>query len=368
MRVSDIGAGKRIRNLATCRNRLSPLAVSSLPLVKAKAGTLLFPKSGAAVTTNSRAILAVDAYIVSHLMAVSPHKTVLSDWLYWWMCQIDMMDYSDNAAYPSLKQSVVEKIGLPLPPLAEQKRIVGILNEKMGAIDKARAAAKAQLEAANALQVVYLREIFPQQGQELPLGWRWTRLCEICQGKGQYGLSIKASLTPPGTAVLGMNNIKEGRIRWDNVKFIRLPAELINQYKLMKGDILFNRTNSAELVGKSAVFNDDKDAVFASYLIRIRTKPDIVLPEFLCLYINSGGKAFIEKSMTRAIGQVNISASTLNHMPVPIPRLAEQSRLLIELDDRFAKIDYIKAGLEKQLSEINALPQALLRQAFHGEL
>ena len=160
VRVSDLGNHKRTSELVEVVDKLSVKAIKECHLVLAKKGTVLFPKSGAAIATNNRAILGIDAYIVSHLMAVEPRQETTSLWLYWILCQIDMLDYSDNIGYPSLKQAAVEKIPIPLPPLPEQQRIAAVLREQMDAVKQARRALEEQLEAIKKLPAAILRKAF----------------------------------------------------------------------------------------------------------------------------------------------------------------------------------------------------------------
>ncbi|MCJ7502970.1 MAG: restriction endonuclease subunit S [Acidobacteriia bacterium] len=259
-----------------------------------------------------------------------------------------------------------EAIQIPLPPLEEQKRIAAILNEQMAAVERARAAAEAQLEAAKALPAAYLRAVFSS-----PESQQWPRkpLRELCESDGQYGTSEKADPSGVGLPVLRMGNILDGRILWDDLKFIQLPKVEEEKYRLVKGDLLFNRTNSAELVGKTAVYDGSHDAVFASYLIRFRIERTRADSEFVCSYINSEcGRRFIEQNMARAIGQVNISASTMHRMPIPLPPLINQQRIAAMLNDQMASAEQVRKAIEEELDAINKLPAALLRRAFNGEL
>lgn len=194
------------------------------------------------------------------------------------------------------------------------------------------------------------------------------RLGELCLGGGQYGTSERADATQnTGIPVLGMSNIFEGRLKWENLKFINLPPAELEKYRLRKGDVLFNRTNSAELVGKSAVFDGARDAVFASYLVRLKVNEEVADPHFIAAYINSeGGRRFIEANMARAIGQVNISASTLMRMPVPVAPLTEQKRIIAILNEQTELVARARAAAEAQLESIKALPAAYLRAVFSG--
>jgi len=161
VRVSDVGATKRTTFLIDIYDHLSEKALKEHALVFAKKGTVIFPKSGAAVTTNNRAILGVDAYIVSHLMAIEPKENIVSSlWLYWVLCQIDMVGYSDNPAYPSLKQSTVGKIQILLPPLHEQNRILSILKDQMVFTEKVKIALEGKLDVIDKFSNALLRKAF----------------------------------------------------------------------------------------------------------------------------------------------------------------------------------------------------------------
>ena len=133
-RVSDL-ATKQNRLLSSTRDRIDPKEINNLRLVKAKADTTVFPKSGAAIMTNSRAMLGVDMYIVSHLAALSPKENIEPAFVYFFMLGVDMKDYIPNVSYPSLNLGTIKKIEMVMPfknnkpDLAEQKRVVGVLDK-----------------------------------------------------------------------------------------------------------------------------------------------------------------------------------------------------------------------------------------------
>lgn len=274
-----------------------------------------------------------------------------------------------GSTFPAINRSDLENLEIPLPPLPEQKRIAAILTEQMAAVEKARAAAEAQFVAAKALPGAYSRKVFPQPGQDLQEGWKWVKLIDLCTRSGQYGTSRKSNAQGAGLPVLGMYHIHEGQIRWAKVATIDLPENERKQYLLKAGDLLFNRTNSAELVGKTAVYDRVDDAVFASYLIRFHIDSSLADSHYVSAYINSStARLFIEKNMARAIGQVNISASTMHGCPIPIPPLPEQKHIAGILNEQKTETEKLRKAIEDQLKEINALPSALLCKAFNGEL
>jgi type I restriction enzyme S subunit len=134
VRVQDLARYGQTRCLTKVTDKVNERAVQEHHMVLARKGTILFPKSGAALEKNHRAILGVDAYIVSHLAAVeaNPEK-VDNEFLFWWLCRIDMASLNPNPGYPSIRLEEIKNLTIPLPPLEEQKQIA----EMLGTIDAA---------------------------------------------------------------------------------------------------------------------------------------------------------------------------------------------------------------------------------------
>jgi type I restriction enzyme, S subunit len=266
---------------------------------------------------------------------------------------------------PRIGTEQIAAVPIELPPVDVQRRVAADLAQKLAEADASIHAAEERHAAAEGLNAAFANEIFDR-----PPGGSWAgrTLEELVLGSGQYGTSQRSNSEGKGLPVLGMPNIHKGRIRWHNVATVDLPVAEIEKYELKSGDLLFNRTNSAELVGKTAVFDGSRRAVFASYLIRYRANPELADPQFISTYINSRrGRAFIEQHMARAIGQVNISASTMHRMRIPCPPLDTQRRLMELLSRRLAGAEGLVELCQKQLGEIEAMPGALLRATFQGE-
>ncbi len=184
----------------------------------------------------------------------------------------------------------------------------------------------------------------------------------------QYGTSKRAEAINAGVPVLRMGNIQDGRLELDELKYTPMDHE-IERLMLEEGDLLFNRTNSPELVGKSAVFHELKPMTFASYLIRLRFTPGVVEPDFVNYWINSAwGKAWARHVKTDGVSQSNINGTKLGAMPLPLPPIAEQreivhraSRMLDLADGLLARIDAASRGVEHG-------SQSVLVKAFRGGL
>ena len=295
----------------------------------------------------------------------------------------DNLDRDFLAAYLKLSEPNIAELGsgstfvaitgkqlrnfpIPLPPLAEQKRIVAVLNQQMAAVERAKKAAQERLEAAQALRESFLGQLLANHET---VHWSTVRLLDLCEAKGQYGTSRKSNNGGEGTPVLGMGNIQAGRIVWENLKHSSLDPTELNKYRLRHGDLLFNRTNSAELVGKTAVYRENKEVAFASYLIRFQLHPKRADPRFVSTYINSPfGRSFIQQRLTRAVGQANISASVMHEMLIPTPPLEKQIGICDLLDSVDKDVSRIMSTITQNLYYLDQITPALLRRAFSGEI
>jgi len=161
VRVQDLGRYGKTINLMDVKDYVNDSAIKEINLVKAEKGNILFPKSGAAITTNNRAILGIDAFIVSHLAAVKPISEIADvHFAYYWLCLTDMVQYMENPGYPSLKLSTISKIFISLPSLEVQRRIATELGEKMAEVQNLQFSIHNQQSALNALPQAILRKAF----------------------------------------------------------------------------------------------------------------------------------------------------------------------------------------------------------------
>ena len=151
-----------------------------------------------------------------------------------------------------------------------------------------------------------------------------------------------------------MNNLQANGWDLSELKHIELLAADLKRYRLEKGDLLFNRTNSKELVGKCEVFSEEGDWVFASYLIRVRLDPDRAIPGFVSAFLNSpAGRMQIDQVSRQVAGMSNVNSEELRDLMIPLPDLAEQSRLLNELDACRVKRDRALVKATQLLSSVD---------------
>ena len=203
----------------------------------------------------------------------------------------------------------------------------------------------------------------------LPEGWVWTSVDQITE-KMQYGSSEKAIDDANGIPVLRMGNIQDGKINFKGLKSYPITWHQVIEFLLEDGDVLFNRTNSAELVGKSAVYEKHyPQAVFASYLIRVRTNKDVYNPKLLSLFINSYyGRQYIRSVVSQQVGQANVNGTKLAAMPIPLLPIQEQNEIIGEIERRFSIIENNQQVVNQSLQQTKTLKQSILEMTFAGKL
>ena len=168
----------------------------------------------------------------------------------------------------------------------------------------------------------------------------------------QYGTSNKASKEPSAYPVLRMNNIVNGELNTEDLKYIHsLKQTELDKLLLNRGDILFNRTNSKELVGKTCVFNEEKKYIFASYLIRIKIDKSIANPFFINYVFNSPIiRTQINATSRQVTCQANINTSELDNFKIPLPPLKIQEEIIYELDIIKTRIRDLRLNADANIS------------------
>ena len=306
----------------------------------------------------------------SEYIVFRPSQFVDKEWLYYFISRETFRKegserMSGAVGHKRVAKEFVEEYPIPLPPIPEQHRLVAILDKAFESIATAKANAEKNLNNARELFESYLNSIFTQRGE----GWVEKKLWDVA--KTQYGLSEPMNEEGKGFKIFRMGEIQNGRlIDTGLMKFADINRVEFEKYKLQPGDVLFNRTNSFELVGKTGIFNMPGDYCFASYLIRVHLNKKVLLPEFLNYFMNS--KLFqntVKQKASRSINQANINATILSNETVRFPEsIKEQKTIVTNLDSIRAETNHLESLYKKKLLALNELKQSLLHQAFTGQL
>ncbi len=173
---------------------------------------------------------------------------------------------------------------------------------------------------------------------ELPEGWVWASIDQLTVEQ-KYGSSSKTNEDSTGVPVLRMGNIQDGDLNFSNLKYLPVDHDEFPGLHLQDGDLLFNRTNSPELVGKTAVYRSQiTPCSFASYLIGVRFSGGY-MPELASAFINSvHGKHWIKSVVVQQVGQANVNGSKLSALTVPVPPFKEQQEIISALHAQASEI------------------------------
>ena len=243
---------------------------------------------------------------------------------------------------------------IPYPSPEKQQKIVS----KLESVDSMIANAERQLALGDELVKSRFMEMFGDFSSN-PFGWPICRIGDVVTDV-RYGTSIPAS-DDGQYPYLRMNNITyEGELDVSDLKRINVPLKDLDKYSVQKGDVLFNRTNSWDKVGKTCVYNLDETMVLAGFVIRVRVAR-CILPEFLSAFLNTKtSKVMLTQICKRAIGQANINAEDLKNISLYLPP--------IEIQEAFvsfkAQIDKSKLVIKKTLSELEELKDSLMQKYF----
>ena len=200
----------------------------------------------------------------------------------------------------------------------------------------------------------------------IPDSWAWVRLGHLALYT-QYGTSSKAKVSELGIPVLTMGNIKDGRIVRSTEKRLPLDSDEFPKLLLKRFDLLYNRTNSAELVGKTGIYLEEDDcATFASYLIRIQLSISHSSPRFVNFAMNAPvfRETQIVPHIKKQTGQANVNGSVMRNMIIPLPPHEEQKRIVAKLDGLMAFCQKLEVGILKSDDAIDALIDCELNNAL----
>ena len=275
------------------------------------------------------AVAEFDGICSAHAMVVrAKQEMVLAEFLPFLMMSDRFMnravEISVGSLSPTINWTTLKLEEFDLPPLDQQRRIAEIL----WAVDEVREAGYLNLTALAALKNTAMQEFTVGNGGKSE--WQLSELHTAATF--QYGLSCQLGGTGE-YPILRMMNYDEELVIANDLKYADMSEANASEFVVNEGDLLFNRTNSADLVGKVGIFYLHGTYLFASYLVRIVTDRSKLLPEFLNYYLNSvKGQAAVRAFATPGASQSNISAGSLKKLDVPIPSIGEQERAVDKLN------------------------------------
>jgi type I restriction enzyme S subunit len=358
--------------LQTANNSVSENDVKILKGHVFAEGSTLFAKIGEAVKLNRRAFVKKNGLADNNVMGVKGFQNVNDKYIFYFLNTIDLALHSRSTTIPSIRKSDIEELLIGFPSTYEQQEIIRQLDLMLAQVEKI----KARLDAIPAILKKFRQSVLADAvsgklteewrgNQENLEEWTFSELRHFVE-KPIYGTSAKSAKTG-SIPVLRMGNLQNGEIDWGDLVYTSDNTE-IQKYDLKLNDLLFNRTNSPELVGKTSIYRGNREAIFAGYLIRVRCLP-MLDPEFLNYHLNSHiGREYCYRVKTDGVSQSNINAQKLLAYPLNCPPINEQKFIVKSVKNYLTLIGKIEKIVASAQKRVNLLTQSILAKAFSGEL
>lgn len=284
--------------------------------------------------------------------------------------QLGIFEGSGNkTTIPNISRSRLAALEVPHPPLDEQQAIVASLaqvREAIGRHDQITLVAQELKRAA--MHKLFTRGLRGEAQKKteigpIPQSWVMRPIGEYAQ-QMQYGLSIRGA-SQGRYPILRMNCQQDGKVLLRDLQYVDIDDKIANTYRVRSNDILFNRTNSLELVGRTAIVEFDMDIVFASYLVRISVHGRRLNSHFLNYFLNwETTQRELKKLASRGVSQANISAGKLKSFAIPIPKINEQREIVAILGVIDRKINLHR----RKRAVLDDLFKTLLHKLMTGKI
>lgn len=316
-----------------------------------------------------------EAYQRTYVLDIE--KSLSTEYVYYYF-KYKWVDYNNDKMYgsaiPYIRLGNLKEFPLPVPPVKEQNHIVSIIESFFAKLDEAKEKIQEVLDGADLRRAAILHQAFTGKLTE-----KWRRengvsddsretsnVKSICNSL-KYG-TAKKSVQDGDVAVLRMGNLQNGEIDWGSLVYSN-DQDDIEKYSLKDGDVLFNRTNSAELVGKTSIYRGERPAIYAGYLIKLDYKRDKIIGDFFNYMLNSPkAKEYCNKVKTDGVNQSNINAKKIGAFEFDVPTILEQQEIVRLLDNLLSREQSTVTACEEALTIIDTLKKSILARAFRGEL
>ena len=295
------------------------------------------------------AVLDIEATTNQAIVGINLKKDISIDknFLYYFLCSIEnnVKNQARGVAQNNININILKNINIPIFSLSLQKNIVKILSKVETLLEN--------LKQKKSLVNLLNKSLFTRMFGDIKSNdknWEVKKIGEVVQT--QYGTSKKATSVPTEFPILRMNNITySGEMNYKDLKYIVLNNDEKEKFLLKKGELLFNRTNSKELVGKTGLFNLDIPMAFAGYLIRIKPSR-LINSKFLLFFMNSKFmKKVLYNKAKNIVGMANINAKELEDFSIILPPIELQNKFA----ERIEKIEKLKFTIWKTISKFSKI-------------
>lgn len=402
-------------NLTRAKHYLSRSESIQIRAKPLPASTTVFAKIGAAIALNRRAILSEPSLVDNNVMGLYPASTSLDyKFLFHFICTVKLDELSRATTVPSVRKSDIEQIKIPVPPIAKQKELVAEIEKQFTRLDAGVKALKrvqanlkryraSVLKAACEGRLVpaehelarkegrsyetgeelltrilserrqklqgrgkYTEPIAPDKTsiEKLPEGWTWATFDQTAERVtvGFVG-SMKHEYVENGVPFLRSQNVRENRFDPEGLLYVsRGFHQQLSKSALQSGDLAVVRSGS---VGVTCVIPDSLPEANCSDLVLVQ-RPLGFIPQYGAYYMNSLAKRHVAAGKV-GVALIHFNTKSVAALAVPLPPLAEQKRIIAEVERRLSVIDELEAVVSANLQRATRLRQAILHKSFSGK-
>lgn len=302
------------------------------------------------------------------LHRIRPTPAVLPDYIAYLMQHLALSRRLEplftGTTIKHLPQEKLRLVSVPLPPLAEQERIVAAIEEHLSRVDAADAVLSSAEERVAVLAQAGIRLLFESRR------WHWTTLGEIAEIKGGVTKDSKRQSDPSFVEVpyLRVANVQRGRLDLSDVTTIRVPRDKATALRLAPGDVLLNEGGDRDKLGRGWVWEGQvADCIHQNHVFRARLNGDFD-PYFVSTHANTWGQAWFEEHGRQTTNLASINLGTLKQLPIPAPPRSEQEAIVSELQASSEVQTRLLASIEHARSRAISLRRSILAAAFSGRL
>ena len=313
--------------------------------------------------------------ISRQIMAIRPCNLLNTKYTYYLLMSIcEELKSTGNGLIPGISRKDILERPFPLPPLPEQQRIVDRIESLFAKLDEAKEKAQAVVDGfedrkAAILHKAFTGELTERWRRDNGVGfntWQMKTVDSVCNSL-KYG-TAKKSEKNGDVVVIRMGNLQQGEIDWRDLAYTS-DKDDISKYHLEPNDVLFNRTNSAALVGKTSIYRGEYPAIYAGYLIKLDYDHSVIIGDYLNYALNTQhAKEYCNAVKTDGVNQSNINAKKIGAYGFPVPSIKEQKKIVEILRKFIGKECQAKESAEQVIVQIDIMKKSILARAFRGEL
>jgi type I restriction enzyme S subunit len=341
------------------------------------AGTLLIALYGA--TVGKLGVLTRAAATNQAVCAIFPPPEVEGKFLFWYLRhrRADLIAQAVGGAQPNISQSILRSVDLPVPPVEDQRSIVAEIEKQLSRLDEAVTSlkrVKANLKRYNATALKAAVEgrldftgVKTVRAEERK-GWRNVFVGDVAQIFGGLTKSPKRQTYAQQLPYLRVANVYANELRLDHIERIGVSERELERLLLRRGDLLVVEGNgSPDQIGRVALWDGSiPNCVHQNHLIKVRFQQE-VLPKWALIWLLSpGGRHEIEKVSSSTSGLHTLSTGKVRHLPLPLPPLDVQHKIVLEIERRFSLVREVEAEVDANLNRAETLRQSILSAAFSG--